>query len=245
MDGEDGAGTPCPSEAADEADEADDFSAVLLASARRIAGSERLADALPRVAAGAAAVVPGVRDAGVAVRLRDELSCAAHTTETAEAVDRTQIRMAEGPCIDAIAGAHTVTLTDAATEARWPRFVPEAVRHGVRASLSVPLTSTSPVGAVNLHLTGHALDDPSRRRRIQRSAGLFVAYASLALTAVDRLERLEGALVRRDVIGQAKGMLMHRYDVDADEAFARLRRASQTTNTKLHEVAWLVACRDL
>jgi hypothetical protein len=243
MNGEDRAVAPRPSDAGDEADE---LSAALLASARRIAGSERLADALPRVAAGAAAVVPGVRDAGVAVRRRDELSCAAHTTETAEVVDRTQIRMAEGPCIDAITSAATVTLPDAATETRWPRFVPEASRHGVRASLSVPLISTSPVGAVNLYLTGQALDDPSARRRIQRSTRMFVAYASLALSAADRLEQLEGALVRRDVIGQAKGILMHRYDVDAEEAFARLRRASQTTNTKLHDVAaWLVACGDL
>jgi hypothetical protein len=240
---EDRARTPWPSDVGDEADE---LSAALLTSVRRIAGSERLADALPRVAAGAAAVVPGVRDAGVAVRRRDELSCAAHTTETAEAVDRTQIRMAEGPCIDAIAGADTVTLPDAATETRWPRFVPEAARRGVRASLSVRLTGTSPVGAVNLHFTGHALDDPAARRRIQRSVRMFVAYASLALDAADRLEQLEGALGRRDVIGQAKGILMHRYDVDAEEAFARLRRASQTTNTKLYEVAaWLVACRDL
>ncbi|MEJ2890528.1 GAF and ANTAR domain-containing protein [Actinomycetospora aeridis] len=239
---EDGAVASSPSDAEDETDW---FSAALLASARRIGGSERLTDALPRVAEGAAAMVPGVRDAGVAVRLRDELSCAAHTTETAEAVDRTQIRMAEGPCIDAIAGADTVTLTDAATETRWPQFVPEATRHGVRASLSVPLSSTSLVGAVNLHLTRHALDDPSARVRIQRSAQMFVAFASLALGAADRLDELKGALVRRDVIGQAKGILMNRYDVDADEAFDRLRRASQTTNIKLYEVAtWLVTCRE-
>ena len=60
----------------------------------------------------------------------------------------------------------------------------------------------------------------------------------------DRVEHLERALVRRDVIGQAKGLLMQRYDVDAEEAFARLRRASQHTNTKLYDIAaWLVACR--
>jgi hypothetical protein len=240
---DDGPVAPCPSDAEDEADEC---SAALLAWARRIAGSERFADSLPRIAEGATAVVPGVRDAGVAVRLHGELSCAAHTTETAEAVDRTQIRMAEGPCIDAVAGAGTVVLPDAATETRWPRFVPEASRHGVRASLSVPLTSMSAVGAVNLHLTRHALDDPMTRGRILRTARMFVGYASLALAAADRVEQLEGALVRRDVIGQAKGILMHRYDVDAEEAFARLRRASQTTNTKLHDVAaWLVACRAL
>jgi hypothetical protein len=122
--------------------------------------------------------------------------------------------------------------------------VPEAVRHGVRASLSVPLAADGPEGVVNLHLTRHALDDGPARTEARRSARLFVAYASLALAGADRVENLHRALLRRDVIGQAKGILMHRYDLDADHAFARLRSASQTTNTKLSEVAaWLVAHR--
>jgi ANTAR domain-containing protein/GAF domain-containing protein len=229
----------------EDEDDTDGLLATLLASARGIAGSERVADALPRIAEGAVAVVPDVRDAGVAVRVRGGmLACAAHTTETAAAVDRAQIRMAEGPCIDAVAGAGTVVLPNAATETRWPRFVREAVRHGVRASLSVPLTSARPVGALNLHVTRHALDDRSARVRTQRSARMFAVYASLALAGTDRVENLERAIVRRDVIGQAKGILMHRYGIDADEAFARLRCASQTTNTKLYDVAaWLAARR--
>ncbi|WP_267936116.1 ANTAR domain-containing protein [Saccharothrix sp. S26] len=41
----------------------------------------------------------------------------------------------------------------------------------------------------------------------------------------------------RDLIGQAKGILMERHKITADEAFAKLARASQGTNTKLHDVA--------
>jgi hypothetical protein len=228
----------------DPEDDADEVLAVLAESARAIAGSERVADALPRIVEGATAVVPGVRDAGMAMWTRGLLVCAAHTTETAEAVDRAQIGMAEGPCIDAVAGTDTVVLPDATTETRWPRFVREAVRHGVRASLSVPFTSDRPVGALNLHLTRHALDDRSARLRTQRRARLFALYASLALAGTDRVENLERAIVRRDVIGQAKGIIMHRYGVDAEEAFTRLRCASQSTNTKLYDVAaWLAARR--
>jgi len=234
------------SDAEDQDEDEDELLTALLASARDIAAAERVADALPRIARGAAATVPDVRDAGVAVRTRGVLACGGHTTDTAARVDQAQIGMREGPCIDAVAGADTVILPNAATETRWPRFVPEAVRHGVRASLSVRLTSRAPVGALNLHVTRHALDDRSARVRTQRCARMFVAYASLALAGTDRVENLEKALVRRDVIGQAKGILMNQYDVDADEAFARLRRASQTTNTKLHDVAaWLIACRAL
>ncbi|NMO88323.1 ANTAR domain-containing protein [Actinomycetospora sp. TBRC 11914] len=223
-------------------DDEDEFLAALLASAHAIAGCERVADALPRIAEGAVAVVPGVHDVGVAVRVAGELSCAAHTTETAAAVDRAQIGMAEGPCLDAIAGADTVVLLDAATETRWPRFVPEAVRHGVRASLSVRLATAGPAAALNLHLTQHALGDRSTRLRTRRRAQLLAVYASLALARSDRVEKLERAVVRRDVIGQAKGILMRHDGLDAEEAFERLRSASQTTNTKLYDVAaWLAA----
>lgn len=45
------------------------------------------------------------------------------------------------------------------------------------------------------------------------------------------------ALASRDVIGQAKGILMHRNRVSADDAFDILKRASQKKHMKLHTVA--------
>ena len=48
---------------------------------------------------------------------------------------------------------------------------------------------------------------------------------------------LEVALLTRDVIGQAKGILMERYRITADEAFERLRTASQHKNRKLRDLA--------
>jgi AmiR/NasT family two-component response regulator len=63
-------------------------------------------------------------------------------------------------------------------------------------------------------------------------------------TAIDELrseiDGLRDALVHRDVIGQAKGMLMERHDISAEEAFGRLVRISQDTNVKLHAVAAMV-----
>ena len=50
-------------------------------------------------------------------------------------------------------------------------------------------------------------------------------------------EHLNKAMLARDVIGQAKGILMERHKLTADQAFAVLTRASQDTNTKLIEVA--------
>ena len=45
------------------------------------------------------------------------------------------------------------------------------------------------------------------------------------------------ALQSRDVIGQAKGILMERRGLDAGQAFDVLRSASQDLNVKLTEIA--------
>jgi hypothetical protein len=163
-------------------DRADELLRALLASARGVAGAARVEDALPWITEGAVAVVPGVRDAGIALRGRGGmLVCRASTTETAARVDQAQVRRAEGPCIDALSGGDTVVLPDARTERRWPRFVPEAVAHGVRASVSVRFMSSWPVGTLNLHVTRHALDDPRARMQTLWAARMFVAHSSLAL----------------------------------------------------------------
>ena len=60
-------------------------------------------------------------------------------------------------------------------------------------------------------------------------------------STIDRLvtenENLRRKLQTLPVIEQAKGILMGRYGIPADDAFEMLRRWSQDTNTKLHLVA--------
>ena len=53
----------------------------------------------------------------------------------------------------------------------------------------------------------------------------------------DEREELLAAVKTRDLIGQAKGMLMATEQVDADEAFAILVRASQRENVKVRDIA--------
>ena len=52
-----------------------------------------------------------------------------------------------------------------------------------------------------------------------------------------RFEEFRSALATRDLIGQAKGMIMERYHVDAIQAFELLKYFSQHSNTKLDDVA--------
>jgi AmiR/NasT family two-component response regulator len=53
----------------------------------------------------------------------------------------------------------------------------------------------------------------------------------------DKVEGLEEALLSRDVIGQAKGILMERLHLTSDQAFEELRSSSQKHNRKVRDIA--------
>ena len=57
----------------------------------------------------------------------------------------------------------------------------------------------------------------------------------------DKVEGLEEALLSRDVIGQAKGILMERLHITSDQAFEELRSVSQKQNRKVRDIAAEVA----
>ncbi len=57
----------------------------------------------------------------------------------------------------------------------------------------------------------------------------------------DKIANLETALASRDVIGQAKGILMERMRITADEAFATLVEHSQAGNIRVVEVSRVLA----
>jgi AmiR/NasT family two-component response regulator len=58
---------------------------------------------------------------------------------------------------------------------------------------------------------------------------------------VAQVEHLHRALASRDVIGQAKGILMERLKLSADEAFHLLVQRSQHENVKVAELAAALA----
>ena len=66
---------------------------------------------------------------------------------------------------------------------------------------------------------------------------LLATLAALALADAQRADQLHTALRNRDVIGQAKGILMERHRITAEVAFSYLSQASQAVNLKLTAVA--------
>lgn len=181
-------------------------------------------------------LIAGCDEAGVSlVHRRRVIETPAATSDLVETGDKLQYEFQEGPCLDAIWDQETVYSHDLAAEYRWPTWGPRVVEElGVRSMLCFRLfTTADTLGALNLY---------------SRRAGAFTeedaieglalaAHVAVALVAATEIEGLNAAAVNRTVIGQAQGILMERYDIDSERAFALLRRVSQDTNNRLRGVA--------
>jgi ANTAR domain-containing protein len=126
---------------------------------------------------------------------------------------------------------------------RFAGFGGRAARAGVRGLLSYPFPRPTPVpvpGGLNLYVRTADPWDPATRRLATDLAAAAVgplANRYLYQSALERAEHLEAALTSRAVIDQAKGILMERHKLSADQAFQALARASMQTNTKVRDVA--------
>ncbi|MCW2838869.1 MAG: hypothetical protein JWR55_352 [Aeromicrobium sp.] len=150
------------------------------------------------------------------------------------AADNLQYQLNEGPSVDAATTSRLVLSPDLADDRRWPRWGPAAVELGFRSILSAELHAGGRrIGSINLY--------GSVERQFSRDdvdiAELFAKHAAAGLAAVSLREGLQNALDSRTIVGQAQGVLMERFSVDADRAFSILRRYSQDGNRKLVEVA--------
>lgn len=187
--------------------------------------------------------VPGARYAGITVITKgDQVTSMAATAPPAELIDRLQGEFGEGPCVDAARQNHTVRVDDLPTDTRWPSFTAAAVAQTpINSILSFQLyTDREATGSLNLFS-----DDASAFTDGAEEIGLVHAtHVAVALYAARRHDEFESALASRDVIGQAKGMIMERYDLDAMQAFDLLKRLSQDSNTRLADVAKKLVSRD-
>jgi GAF domain-containing protein len=161
--------------------------------------------------------------------------------DLARDVDQSQYDTGEGPCLQAIRTGRVMRIDSVADSSLWPEFSSRATDQGVASILSLPLPVRNDViGALNLYSTkAEGFDEVS-----EETATVFARQAAAVLAnavAVQRAEQLARhltvALEHRDVIGQAKGILMATEGIGPDQAFDLLRRASQRSNRKLYDLA--------
>ncbi len=210
------------------------------------------ADVLDRIIHGGAALVPEADFVSITLRKGvAEFETPVTTDDLARRLDLVQYEVQEGPCVEAALEGGTGVSEDSelGSSDHWPRFGPIAATLGVRSVLAfgvIPTAPTPRLGALNFYSrTPSAFDQTDRDMGLLLAAhaGAAIAAARSIETAELRAANLERALLSRDVIGQAKGMLMAQRGIDADEAFEVLRRASQQLNIKLAVVAEAIASR--
>jgi transcriptional regulator with GAF, ATPase, and Fis domain len=190
---------------------------------------------LSEVTRSATALIAGADCADVLiVSGRKSFMSHAATNELPERLDLLQAELQEGPCVDAARRDILVRSNDFTTDERWPRFGPRAAAIGVRSSLSFQLyTGDDTLGALNIFArNANAFDDEA-----EEIGAMLATHAAVALYAAKKTEQFDSALATRDVIGQAKGMLMERYRIDALQAFALLSKLSQDSNTPVAALA--------
>jgi GAF domain-containing protein len=185
--------------------------------------------------------IPKTEGAGVSlVDSRGKRTVAA-STGLVERVDALQYEFDGGPCLTSWHDQLLVRIEDVREEHRWPEWAAAAAELGVRAVLSVPLVLAGAcVGAIKVYsLEPAAFDDRAEhllKLFAQQAAILLVNAQSLADAQRTNMQ-LTNALQSRDVIGQAKGILLAQGAEDDAAAFAMLVSASQTANIKVHTVA--------
>lgn len=156
-------------------------------------------------------------------------------------LDEAQRLSGAGPCIDVFRSGEEAWWEPG--DGRWPHLAAQA---GCRVLWVLPLHAADHlVGILGLHFRSEppTIEAAATARHLARYAGVVLHNAAALIGAELTSRHLQTALENRDVIGQAKGMLMARRGVDADEAFDLLRRASQRSGRKLRDVAAEVVAR--
>jgi GAF domain-containing protein len=176
--------------------------------------------------------------AGVALYTRGSRPEVAAVTDSVVAdVYDLQLSSQTGPLVTALQEKTTVLIRDTTTDDRWPVWAAKVAALGVRSVLDVPLVTGAgahqTVGVLGLYSPAPDAFDVDD----EAIAHILARHASVAVASARHEETMAQAVDARKLVGQAMGILMERFDVDGDRAFAILKRYSQDTNTKLRDVA--------
>lgn len=203
--------------------------------ARSFAGPLAVEDVLHGVTRAAVELLPGADHAGVLLIAKGgKFESLVGTSDLIYKLDELQEQYGAGPCLDAALNHLIIRVDDFEKDQRWPEYSRAVLETGVRSSLSFKLyTGDRTAGALNVFSSRVNAFDGEQ----EAIGSVLAAHAAAALLASRQGEQLQSALTTRDLIGQAKGVIMERYDVDAVRAFEMLRELSQSMNTRLADIA--------
>jgi len=210
--------------------------------ARSMAAEPTVQTTLQRIVDMAVEEIEGCEGAGILLIDKGTIAVGAWSSDLVRRIEHLEFEVGEGPCIDAIWERPVFESPDLHDQLlEWPKFVPGAIEAGIESMLAFRLFAVGEtLGALDLYSGMRGGFDEAARA----FGGVFAAHAALALSGAQIHEsdlsteaNLREALATRDLIGQAKGVLMTRDHIDADAAFELLRGSSQVRNEKLREIA--------
>jgi GAF domain-containing protein len=216
-------------------DDIGEFSRQLASAVRAMHQEPDTQSTLDRAVVTATQIVDGCDLAGISLVHAHGIDTAAGSDESLRRIDELQYTLGQGPCLDALHDHETVYSPDLPNDERWPQWGPRVAQEiGAESNVSCRLfTSKRSLGALNLY---------SRKPHAFNTDDIYsglalAAHVAVALAASQKEEHLAQAITNRTVIGQAEGILMERFGIDAEQAFNVLKRLSQHSNRKLHQVA--------
>jgi GAF domain-containing protein len=219
-----------------------------LAEVSRLVEDDDVATTLGRFVSRVVRTVPDCEEACISVLVDGtaEMVARYHSTadelsEPARAALAERLIAADGPVYDAMAYGEPHRIGDLASDHRWPEFAASAINAGYRSCLFLPLPAlTGSAAAFSLF---SAMPDAFGSTSYDVVL-LFALHAGVAFDNVQLfndsrtlVEQLRTAIATRTVIGQAQGILMHRYGLATNVAFEVLKRCSMDANVKLRDVS--------
>lgn len=208
----------------------------LAIAARELQAETDVSNTLEKAVALCVELIDGCEAAGVSVVHGKHIDTPVTTSDMVARGDALQYELAEGPCLDALSEHELVCSPDLAADHRWPKWGPRVTEElGVRSMLSVRLFvfDDDRLGALNMYSSKtDGFDDSDQAEALALSA-----HVAIALAAAQEIQQLNTSVTSRTVIGQAQGIMMERFDINADRAFAAMRRVSNNRNVKLQQVA--------
>lgn len=200
-------------------------------------------DATLRVVTGLAnGTVDGADGVSISLRRTGRMRTIAATDATVVQMDDHQYETGQGPCLSAAGEGITFLVESLDEEKRWPAFVPRALEQGITSVLSTPLAvAGAAVGALNVYSSSRHFGSHE-----QEICAVFAGAASDLLAGAppvagdpdDQLAaRIREALMTRDRIARAQGVLIARRGITALEAAAELHRSARSEDRSVDEAA--------
>jgi GAF domain-containing protein len=193
-----------------------------------------LDETLRRITTAAVRVLPDVEHASITVLHGDgTLDSTAETSQVVSEVDARQYELRQGPCYQAATEMSHVVSTNLAADERFRDYGKVAVQAGLRSQAGIRLFDSDKArGALNLYSSKVGVFED-----LGMLSELFASQAAVALAYASEVSDLRRAMRTRETIGKAVGIVMERYKLSDDRAFAFLARVSQNRNVKLNQVA--------